>query len=154
MAKVASSNAKCNQAGCKKVALSDSKCNQCGCKKTLLLFLMQPLWLHWKLEDAIFVLLACNQPDCIRNPRMQLFCNPPGCIWHWRMQLWQLFFGLMALPVLYLSTWDNSNLFFRSNEVPDYINNRIQANMRNYTTSKKVTLLNRTINRHNQALIH
>ena len=34
---------------------------------------------------------------------------------------------------------DNSNLFFRSNEVPDYINNRIQANMRNYTTSKKVT---------------
>ena len=75
-------------------------------QKTLLsLFLMQPLWLHWKLEDAIFVLLACNQPGCTRNPRMQLFCNPPGCIWHWRMQLWPPFFGLMALPVLYLSTW-------------------------------------------------
>ena len=74
-------------------------------KTLLLLFQMQPLWLHWKLEDAIFVLLACNQPGCTRNPRMQLFCNPPGCIWHWRMQLWPPFFGLMALPALYLSTW-------------------------------------------------
>ena len=74
-------------------------------KTLLLLFLMQPLWLHSKLEAAIFVLLACNQPGCTRNPRMQLFCNPPGCIWHWRMQLWPPFFGLMALPALYLSTW-------------------------------------------------
>ena len=48
------------------------------------------------VEDAIFVLLACNQPGCIRNPRMQLFF----CL---KSDLATVFW-----PVLYLSssgTW-------------------------------------------------
>ena len=33
------------------------------------------------------------------------------------MQLWQPFFGLMALPVLYLSTWDTMTVGFSDNFV-------------------------------------
>ena len=52
-------------------------------KILLLQFLMQPRWLQWKLKDAIFVLLACNQPGCIRNPRMQPKICPGNCFLAW-----------------------------------------------------------------------
>ena len=38
-------------------------------------------------------------------------CETTGFIRNWRMQLWRLKKALMALPVLYLSTWQHINNF-------------------------------------------
>ena len=64
------------------------------------------------LSESILRECVWNTLCYTQNWRMQVSFSTSIGLWNtrcftrnWRMQVWQPFFGLMALPVLYLSTW-------------------------------------------------
>ena len=75
-------------------------------------------WLHLGLKEW-----SLKPPVSSENLKSLVSCNPAGCIWDWTSQLWQVFFGLMALPVLYLSTWLGPNRTIFAIKTEDYFRN-------------------------------